>query len=262
MAKKKLWISYLPGADKEANLKAFGGQLDKYGFTVSAGFWEDDLKKLAWVNHREILEDASQSDIWLVAGEKEQFERESIRYGLSVLRLSIVPRRKSDIPVFILALGFRLEPEDLPLAFRDATIFTDGDPGWAAKLVARAHKKQAGAEYPYRFFVHAHEYFGQWFEIGPSTGSWNGAMFGVSEGEITHHAVGPGGFPPEKSVVEYSLRGIKAELGGVEYTAWAVQNKIGEDESYYVKVVGSPGKVIFGEHPGEKDAEVFVYDLF
>jgi len=25
--------------------------------------------------------------------------------------------------------------------------------------------------------------------------------------------------------------------------------------------VGSPGKVIFGEHPGEEDAEVFVYEL-
>ncbi len=261
MAKKKLWISYLPGVEKEANLKAFGGQLDKYGFSVSAGFWEDDLKKLAWVAHREVLEDPDQSDIWLIAGEKDQFERETIRYGLTALKLSIVPRRKSDIPVFILALGFKLDSQSLPLAFRDVPVFSDSDPGWAAKLVAQAHKKQPSPEYPYRFFIHAHEYFGQWFEVGPASGSWNGAMLGVDEGEITHHAVGPKGFPPEKSVVEYSLRGLKAELGGVEYTAWAVQNKLDSENSYYVKVVGSPGKVIFGEHPGEEDAEVFVYDM-
>jgi len=261
MTKKKLWISYLPGQEKEENLKAFGGQLDKYGFSVSAGFWEDDLKKLAWINHREVLEDPAQADIWLIAGEKEQFEKDTIRYGLSVLKLSIEPRRRSHIPVFILTQGFVLKPGDLPLAFRDVPIFNDSDPSWAAKLVAQAHKKYDVPEYPYRFFVHAHEYFGQWFEIGPASGTWNGAMLGVDEGEITHHAVGPKGFPPEKSVVEYSLRGLKAELNGVEYTAWAVQNKIDESASYYVKVVGSPGKVIFGEHPGEEDAEVFVYEL-
>ncbi len=261
MLKKKLWISYLPGQEKEDKLKALGGQLDKYGFSVSAGFWEDDLKKLAWINHREVLEDPSEADIWLIAGEKEQFERESIRYGLTVLKLSIEPKRKGSIPVFILAQGFSLASEDLPLAFRDVPIFSDSDPGWVAKLVAKAHKKFEVPQYPYRCLVHAHEYFGQWFEVGPSSGTWNGAMFGISEGEITHHAVGPKGFPPEKSIVEYSLRGLKAELGGTEYTAWAVQNKIGDDESYYVKVVGAPSRVIFGEHPGEEDAEVYVFDM-
>lgn len=87
-------------------------------------------------------------------------------------------------------------------------------------------------------------------------------MFGVSgEGEIAHHLVGPKGQLPEKSVLEYATQGIKAEVGGVEYTAWSVQNKIGPNDSYYVKVEGHPSKLMFGGHPGTDQAEVTIIDL-
>ena len=87
-------------------------------------------------------------------------------------------------------------------------------------------------------------------------------MFGVSgQGKILQHLVGPKGQLPEKSVVEYATEGIKAEVGKVEYTAWSVQNKIGREESYYIKVEGFPETIMFGGHPGTDKSEVTVVTL-
>jgi hypothetical protein len=51
------------------------------------------------------------------------------------------------------------------------------------------------------------------------------------------------------------------ELGDREYTAWAVQNELDLQSSYFVKVEGFPETVIFGSYSEEEEAELFVVQL-
>jgi hypothetical protein len=130
------------------------------------------------------------------------------------------------------------------------------------KLVARAHTQPGAPAAPdYRLDVYGHEHIGQWFEVGPRSGSWNGAMFAVCGAEILIHAVGPGGKLPEKSVLNFPTRDMKLELKGNEYTAWAVLNPIDAETSYFVKVEGTPDAVLFGPNSEEENAELFVLSL-
>jgi hypothetical protein len=128
-----------------------------------------------------------------------------------------------------------------------------------------SHNKKGGSVGDdFRFNVIAHPYIGQWFEIGPrGDGTWKGAMVGVTgEGvEITQHAVGKKNELPERTVLNYASEGIKAQIGEDEYTAWSVQNEIGAEESYYVRVVGHPQKVIIGEHPAGDEADAWTLTL-
>ncbi len=258
---KKLWLTFLPGKDQQALLTPLMDQLTKYGLHVDGGFWDDNLEKFGWTAHAGPLKDPDKADVWLVAGQRDQWKNPDIQYGLSCLCLGVKQARGAGFPAFLLGMGVTLSEEDLPTALKGARIFTDTDPTWPAKILAAAHKPQAPLEEPYRISVHANEYFGQWFEIGPSKGEWAGAMFGIDQGEITHHGVGPAGFPPERSVVEYSWRGLKLEVGGREFTAWALQNRIGEEESYFVKVAGNPATLIFGDHPEIGSGEAYVFSL-
>ena len=114
----------------------------------------------------------------------------------------------------------------------------------------------------FRFTAYASQYTGQWFEIGPRSEVWNGVMFGVSgEGRITHHAVGPKGALPERTVLEYATKEIKAKVGDTDFTVWSVQNSVSAGQSYFLKVEGCPAKVVLGGHPGAENAEVYVVNL-
>ena len=54
---------------------------------------------------------------------------------------------------------------------------------------------------------------------------------------------------------------IKLELGENEYTAWAVQNELADDASYYLRVNDYPSSLVFGAMAEGDDAEVFVVAL-
>lgn len=66
---------------------------------------------------------------------------------------------------------------------------------------------------------------------------------------------------PQTAVLEYPMQGLKLTLGDREYTAWAVQNRIDPEASYFVKFSGEPDAVIFGPLGEGDDADVFVLDL-
>jgi hypothetical protein len=54
---------------------------------------------------------------------------------------------------------------------------------------------------------------------------------------------------------------MKLNLGGKEYTAWAAQNEIPTDTSYFVKLEGFPDSILFGPYSTEQEADVFVVQL-
>ncbi|MBR9981888.1 MAG: hypothetical protein KFF50_12745, partial [Desulfatitalea sp.] len=102
---------------------------------------------------------------------------------------------------------------------------------------------------------------GQWFELRPTRDSWPGVIFGIDQGEIKFQAVGPAGALPTTSTLNFPMQGLKIEVGERAYTAWAVRNAISAESSYYVKVEGTPGSLIFGPFSENSETEMVVIDL-
>jgi hypothetical protein len=263
MAGKKVWVTWLPAGKEapqpEGTLKA----LAAVGLQVSGSPWIDDLEKMAWYDLGTTLQEPAQADLWLIAGRGDDFRSPRHRYGLSLVTAMARDRRGSGFPIVCLALDKVPEVETMPTLMKGLRFLPTADSGWSAKIAASFLKKGDGAGWDFRLSATGHPFIGQWFEVGPREGEWQGVMFGVSgEGKIAHHLVGPKGQLPDRSVLEYATQGIQAEVGGVAYTAWSVRNKIGPNDSYYVKVEGHPAKLMFGGHPGTDQAEVTTINLW
>ena len=50
-------------------------------------------------------------------------------------------------------------------------------------------------------------------------------------------------------------------LGAKEYVAWAVQNELDDETSYFTKIDGFPESVLFGPYSSEDETEVHVVQL-
>lgn len=260
MAGKKVWLTWLPDGEGAPQPQETVAALSRYGLDVAGAPWVDDLEKVAWAELAGLLLDPGTAELWLVAGRREDFAAPRLRYGLSMVTAMLREGRTAALQSCCLGLDGRTET--LPSLLGAFEAFDGSDSSWGAKLVAAAYAKPAKVSEDFRFNVIAHSLIGQWFEVGPNEGDWKGAMLGVTgDAKITHHAVGPKGQLPEKTVLEYQAQGIEAELGADKFVAWSVQNQLGPGESYYVKVEGQPSKLILGSHPGSDEAEVTVLSL-
>jgi len=257
---KALYLSALtPHQDV---VKGLLSQIKPYGLEVKGHFWTDDLPKMAWMGPRDELVDSG-TVLWVILGSKADFEKATLRYGLSLLCLSAQARKGSPLNILILQNG--TEPViagDLPTPLKAADVCSLSDASLGAKLVARAHQPQRFPETEYFIDILGNEQIGQWFEIRPAgADSWPGAMFGAAGAEIVFQAVGPAGGLPEKSVLNYPVQGLTLNLGDLEYSAWAVQNEISPETSYYAKVDGYPHAILFGPYSTEASAEVHLMTL-
>lgn len=274
MAGKKVWVTWMPTTPKMPAMQGTSSDsealqqaqvlkmLDSYGLKVGGAQWVDDLKKMAWYELASILLERDKVDLWLIAGERNDLESVSNRYALSLITATVREGRGNDFPIFCLGLDYMPDAATMPSLIRDFRFLLNSDSGWPAKIVTSFVKKTRVEPMDFRLTAIGHQFIGQWFEVGPREGEWQGVMFGVSgEAKITHHIVGQKGMLPEKGILEYPAMGIGAEVKGVEYTACSVQNTIGNNDSYFVKVEGFPGKILFGGHPGTDKAEVRVLDL-
>jgi hypothetical protein len=178
------------------------------------------------------------------------------------LALSASAHKESSLNILILQEGDdAVAADDLSTPLKGADVQLLSDSGIGAKIVAKIHKPQRPWQEEYFIDIHGNEHIGQWFEIRPTSGAWPGAMFGAADGEIVFQAVGPAGGLPEKSVLNYPSQGLELSLGDTAYTAWAVQNEINPEVSYYAKVDGHPGSIIFGPFSAEDSADVYVMNL-
>ncbi|MBI3597300.1 MAG: hypothetical protein HY203_09130 [Nitrospirae bacterium] len=262
MAGKKVWVTWMPAGGKGPKPDTVLTALTAAGLQIGGAPWIDDLPKMAWYELGSALLETAKADLWLVAGRSEDFRSERNRYGLSLVTAMVREGRGIGFPIFFLGLDHASEPESMPTLLRDLRFLSAADSNWPAKIATAFLKPAQGAPWDFRVNAVGHPIIGQWFEIGPREGEWAGVMFGVSgEGKITHHMVGPKGQLPDKSVLKYPTEGIRAEVKGVEFTAWSVQNRIGPQDSYYVKVEGHPSTLLFGGHPGTDQAEVTILKL-
>ncbi|MGJ8680387.1 hypothetical protein [Paraglaciecola sp.] len=263
MAGKKIWVTWLPDKENEAELQQTIKDLQMVGLEVSGAPWIDDLEKCAWTELTEMLSGEGCPDLWLVCGRSEDFTNARLTYGLSV-SCSFLDFHNPALKMFVQNIEGTELPQ-LPTLLQGGEVLNNAA-GWAAKVVAAAYgAPQATAKTDIHSTIIAHSAIGQWFEVGPAVGEaeWVGAMFGITgeDCEITFQAVGDRGQLPEKAVNEYPSSGIKAEIGDDEFTACALQNKISSEQSYYVKVKGFPQKIMFGGHPGTDQADVTIITL-
>ncbi len=255
---KKIWITALDAPEQSGSIAhALMAAAQAYGLEAGGHFWADDLKTMAWLGPLETLSEREIS-AWVILGSKASLERPSVRYGLGLLALSALAKKGQGFPILFLDTAEGLDVVSLPTPFRGADVYSCNLPSLGAKLVAKANLPRKHFDPGYRLNIHASEHFGVWFEAGPSGGdSWNGALLGTAGGLIDFHGVGPAGALPRKATLQYPMQGLKLEIQGREYTAWAVQNKLDCDLSYYVRVREIPGSVVFG--PLEQGGSEGVY---
>lgn len=256
---KTIWLTSL--GSSQDTVKKLMSQMKTYGIEVKGHFWKDDLKKVAWMAARDDLTDAGVS-FWAILGSDDELLHPDIRYGLSLLAITTQAKRGLHFPIIILQTqGDLISSDRLTTPLKNAEVLSAADPGLGAKLVAKAHKTSRQISQEYHIDIYGNEQIGQWFEIRPIDANWTGAMFGVDDGEIAFQAVGPGGKLPSTSVLNYPMEGLKLNLGEKEYTAWAAQNELDSETSYFVKVDGFPGSILFGPYSTEEAADVYIISL-
>ena len=265
-AKKKVWLTWMPGGEGAAEAAAAAGAaLQKVGLAVGAAVWNPDVDKHAWTELGGTLAEPGGADVWIVAGARSDLELPANRYALSLVSAMVRELRGHTLPLVLVGLDHAPAADALP-TFLDPIKCIDASSAssWAAKALVAIHgAKPEKVVDPFRFTCLAHEYFGQWFELGPRQGDWDGVLFGIAgdDAHLQEHAVGEAGDLPERTRLEYAMHGIKAEVGGTEYTACAVKNRIDGGHSYWVQVKGRPTKLIFGAHPDAEEQEAWVVDL-
>jgi len=246
---KKVWITSLQ-KDKEKTT-ALLELSKKYSLAPDGHFWVDDLKKTAWQAPKDSI-CAKETGLWIISAEPDDLAAESVRYGLSLLALNVQAGKGIGFPILFVCFDKMLQQEDLPAPFKGAEIVDGKNSSLGAKITARANTPVKKIAVDYRVDIHANPGYGIWFEFGP-TGEeiWDGVLAGASGAQVDAHGVGEAGRLPEKAVLEYPMQGLKLSVNDTEYDAWAVQNRIGANESYYARFNGIPGTVLFGELPGE-----------
>jgi hypothetical protein len=255
---KKIWLSAVDTSKED--VQKIMTLLKAYGMEGNGHFWEDNPEKFAWSTSRKELLNPDVA-LWIILASGESLARDSIRYGLSLLTLSLQESRGANFPVIILHSGPDTLKAALPGPLAGAEIYSVTNPVLGAKLVAGLHRLTTAAPPPYRLDVYGIPQVGQWFEIGPREQIWSGAMFGVNGAEITLHAVGTKGQLPERSVLNYPLQGIRIEAKKKQYTAWAVKNELSADLSYYIRVEGMANSLLFSPFAEQNDPEVYIIDL-
>jgi len=263
MAKERIWITWLPEEKEGAPApQEVVVALQKYGHPTGGAPWIDKLDQMAWTSTGLTLLDPEAADVWLIAGRQRDWERPSVRTGLALAAAMAQGIRGHQFPIVAVGLDFLPDAEALPTPRSGALCLDAAKPAWGIKIGPGLKRFASAAAPEYRLAVTAEPHIGLWMEVGPRDGEWQGAMFGVScgDGEITHQAVGPKEELPSKTVLEYPMNGIQLTAGDHEYTACAASNRIDEESSYYVKIDGTPERLLFGPHP-DSDAEVYVLSL-
>ena len=248
---KRVWITSM-SKDQTATTGLL--QLaKKYGLAPDGHFWVNEMDKMAWQAPLENLL-AKDTTLWVISTTKKDLEEESVRYGLSLLCLSLQHVKGIGFPIFFVTSDDTLSTDSLPTPFKGCDVLKSDNKSLGAKMVARANTPTKKIPADYRINIHANPSYGIWYELGPAKGHvWNGVLAGGLKSEVNAHGVGPKGDLPLKTTLEYQMQGLKLELGEDEYTAWAVKNTIDENTSYFVRYAKAPGTILFGQLPSEAD---------
>lgn len=255
-------------------LSALAGTLSRYGLKALGGVWAPTPEQVLAVDWRPMADAfvAQRAALWLVLADAKALEDPSVRYGLNLIAASLRSALGADFGFAVLwpdgPVGDVVASRPaLPAQMSDALVLESG-PAWPAKLVARVHRaRPAALAASDRISVHGNAQLGQWIELSPGAGSWQGVMFAVAgEGaSIDFQATGPGGGLPETSTIAYGQSGLKLESAGRAFTGWALRNEVGATPggpvSYYARVRGRPEALLWMPYTEEDDADATLLAL-
>jgi hypothetical protein len=255
---RKIWITSLT-RDEQVVTKLIAS-VKAYGLQADGHFWVDDLKNLAWSGPvAEITK--NETGAWIIAGSSQEVDSASVRYGLSLLALQVFAAKGQAFPIIVVFTDEREIERPMPTPLGNADTLHLSNTSLPVKIVAAVNMPSKPVQSDHYLNVHALPGIGTWLEVGPEGQEWDGAMLGVQEGSIDFHAVGARGALPEKSVLEYPVKGVKVQMGEHEFVTWAVRNKVDAHSSYFVRITGMPRRVLFGPYTSEETAEVNVVTL-
>jgi hypothetical protein len=226
--------------------------LATYGLPVKGQRWPL-TDESAWVASAQEAAQANAA-VLVITGTHEQFNQPHVRRSLSLFRLSLQTRRQRPVNGIVLlsdaGSGAPVAPPSPHAGVLDDWTIA-GAQNWQAKAVARAHAPIA-SRLPVRLGLHAHDRLGIWLEVHPCPDQTAaGALVGVSgnNATISFHAVGPSGGLPERTVNEYELQGVTFDAAGASFHAWALQNSIPVQNSYFIRLEGEPDLLAIGTLP-------------
>jgi hypothetical protein len=256
---KTIWLSALN--KDEAAVQKVMGQFKAYGIELQGHFWQNDNAKMGWLASKDELLKADIA-MWAILGSRQELENSDLRYGLSLLALTVQAQKGNGFPIVILQTeGDPITAAELPDPLRRVLVQPAGNAATPAKLVAKLHAKPPSLPCAYHLDMVGNEQLGQWLQVYPSADSWPGIIFGVDAGEILFQAVGPPGKLPQKATLNFAMQGLKLEMGGTEFTAWATRNEVSGENAYFVKISGSPKILIFGPYSEEGATEMYTLRL-
>jgi len=258
MAEKCAWFITLEEGNAAA--QAAAAQLRPYGLPVKGQRWPNNEDN-AWLAS---AQEAAQANAALVVvvGSAAHYSKSAVQRDLSMFRLTLQTLLGRVVNGLTLLAGQTESVQQTRPGLLDDWQ-PAADARWPVKAVARAYAPVAPA-WPVKLGLHAHERLGIWLETHPAPGTTaSGALVGVAgnDADISFHAVGAAGKLPERTVNEYALEGLKFNVDEVDFNAWAVQNKVGPNESYFVRLEGKPSYLALGTLPGGEVDDLHILRL-
>jgi hypothetical protein len=250
MVDRCAWIIGI--GDVEPVVQLVATQLKPYGISIKGQKWPLGEKQ-AWRASAQEAAGASGRVVIIVAS-TESYNNKDIRRELALFRIMLQTFLKQPVAGFVILTDPKKQPEFDPALF-GINILEDWEvvsgTTWPAKVIARLHAPKKST-WPIKIEIFAQEKLGVWISVNPEPGSTTqGCVVGVSgnNADISFHAVGLAGRLPERSVNEYEIKGLEFDFDDLHFKAWAVQNKIGPDDAYYVRIEGEPDVISAGGFP-------------
>ena len=250
MVDRCAWIIGIGEVEPAAQLVA--RQLKPYGVTIKGQKWPSGEKQ-PWLSSAQEAAGAG-AHVVIVVASTENYNDKDRRRELSLFRIMLQTLLKQPVAGFVILIDPAKPLESTP-PFFGTNVLNDWEvvsgTTWPAKVVARLHVPQK-LNWPIRLEIFAQEKLGVWLSVNPQPGSiTHGCVVGVSgnNADINFHAVGPAGRLPERSVNEYELKGIEFDIDTEHFKAWGVQNTLGPDDAYYVRLENEPDIIAVGGLP-------------
>lgn len=255
---KKVWITML--SDDPVKAKEINAQLLEYAIKPQGHFFKDDLEKMEWSTCiGEILN--KDTGLWLICGKKEDLLKESILKGLSLTALAVQYIKGEKFPIIIVS-DIDMEKESLPFAFQNAIILPFESGSIGVKAAAKVNISPKPSKRDFRLNIIPIQGSGIWIEVGPKKQGWKGILAGVLKPEkVDALGVGEKEKIPDKSVLEYPVRGMEIEINQREFYAWGAKNIITETDSAFFRIGKNSSSIIFGDFNDGEDQSVYIIDL-
>jgi len=236
-------------------------QLASSGLNFKWSLFDDDLEKNAWNLSIDEIK-TTDTGVLIICGSKDDFLKKSVLKGLSFLALSVQYLKGEKFPIILIS-DFELDKLNLPFALKNSFFVSINSTLIGAKTAAKANIPVKKGERDFRLNILTFNgYSGAWIEAGPLSHNWNGVIAGgLKPGRIDALGVGQRDKIPEKSVLEYPVRGIELEIKGKNYYAWGAKNTISDKDSAFFRIDNSSDSIIFGAFNDGENIEVSIIDF-